>query len=92
MGRTDSGGFTTAPLKEFPPALNRAIAQAASDSVQRADHCPGSDPDEVGRWHAMVQFEMGLPMGADYAPAAQPRSDVQHLRAEAAPFVGQAGR
>ena len=75
MGRSNQkatadqdGGFTTAPLKEYPPLLNQAIAHAIADTLCDAPVADGApQEDEFMQQHA-AKVHTSTEMGPDYVP------------------------
>ena len=70
IGRTATGEFRTAKLKEYPPSLCAAIAQTFVDEiVQNSHHVDGSPlPEEfLSKCKEMVCSEYGQYMGPDFA-------------------------
>ena len=69
IGRDATGQFCTAQLKEYPPAMCKALAASFADRIQ---HCP-VDPsicissDFMARCDQMIVKEYSLHIGPDYA-------------------------
>ena len=67
IGKTAEGVWRTAPLKEYPPSMNRALA--ATFCTWFRDH-PSSDvtmdPDFLSMCRAMISCTFGTIIGPDY--------------------------
>ena len=67
IGRDSDGTWRTAPLKEYPPAMNRALACAFCHWFQRhpcSDHCV--DSNFLSLCRSMVVRAFGKVIGHDY--------------------------
>lgn len=68
IGKAEDGSWRTAPLKEYPPAMNRALATSFCQWFH--DHAPcieaQVDPDFLQRCHAMDCRIFGNFIGPDF--------------------------
>ena len=67
IGKDEFGRYRTARLKEYPPALNRAMAQAFAESIERlpVDHSVQLPALDV---MSLLQAGFGKTFGPDFAP------------------------
>ena len=67
IGKDEYGRFRTARLKEYPPALNRAMAHAFAESIERmpVDHTVQLPALDVV---SLLQAGFGKTFGPDFAP------------------------
>ena len=68
IGRSESGGWRTAPLKEYPPALCAAVAESILSAVGSWP-CEDVQPplaDELDLWHRLHVTEYGAFLGPDF--------------------------
>jgi len=69
IGKDEHGRYRTARLKEYPPALNRAMAHAFAESIERMPvdnsvHLPMLDVK------SLLQAGFGKTYGPDFAPGS----------------------
>lgn len=68
IGRSESGGWRTAPLKEYPPALCAAVAESILSAVGSWP-CEDVQPplaEELDLWHRLHATEYGAFLGPDF--------------------------
>ena len=68
IGRSDDGTWRTAPLKEYPPALNRAFSHAFWSWFRRNAFCTNItiEPCFLSRCRAMTVSAFGTIIGRDF--------------------------
>eukprot|EP00438_Fugacium_kawagutii_P016297 Skav208500 [mRNA] locus=scaffold1658:66831:72825:+ [translate_table: standard] len=68
LGKNSEGGYHTAPLKEYPPAMCMAIASSFQQAIVKIPLAPEPlDPAFLHRCQSMVVTEMGHFIGPDTA-------------------------
>eukprot|EP00435_Cladocopium_sp_Y103_P048289 s1574_g14.t1 len=72
IGTNDAGEYHTAGLKEYPPAMCAAIAQAFFDQLHQPQ-APGTDqpsvpPGFLDRCKSLIVTDMGAAFGPDFVP------------------------
>lgn len=69
IGLTEEGAWKTSILKEYPPAMCRALAQAFRSSIDQ--HCVSQTTEplasDVSRWTSMHQTVYSKMLGQDFA-------------------------
>jgi len=70
IGTDSQGNFRTAKLKEYPPAMNRALAGAFFEAVSKLPSDPTRvvDSDFRERCERLLCAEYGTSFGPDFAP------------------------
>eukprot|EP00974_Lingulodinium_polyedra_P105327 10199231-Lingulodinium_polyedra.AAC.1 len=90
MGREVGGAFATAKLKEYPPALNRALAATFAAALESAPVGPPVPDEAQAPFLEVLALVRPVAMGADYAPLKQ-LTELEVLRAEAKRFASSPG-
>ena len=67
IGRDEFGRFRTTRLKEYPPALTRAMALAFAEAVDKMAVDQEFDQPHLGV-EALIQADFGDALGPDFAP------------------------
>ncbi|CAL1139932.1 unnamed protein product [Cladocopium goreaui] len=68
IGRSEDGSWRTAPLKEYPPAMNRALSHVFCNWFRRHPFCTDFtvDPKFLSRCRAMSVSAFGTTIGRDF--------------------------
>ena len=69
IGKLETGQWATTGLKEYPPALNKALGEAFAHHLQCTDDIPATDIDAqfLERCRNMHVSDFGCHIGPDYA-------------------------